>query len=373
MVSGKEIKIFVILGRLGINLSISKLAPICHITSVDKVFAFREFRGINYNQKLRYIIIPSILLGIKPAFFSRILRMLFEPVQILVYAFRFRPDLINGIYTLPKGLNSFLISRLLQIPCVISVIGGREEIETEFKYPLFWKKLNLFMLKNCELITCKGQHDIDYLIKEGITREKIFIYNGGIDTSRFKPKNILVRPIDILFVGRFDSNKGAFRVIEIIKNLIYKLPELQCIFLGDGQLLGPFRSLILSEKLENNIQCLGFIDNPEEYYGQAKVFVLPSTNEGLSTAMLEAMSCGCVPIVSNVGNLNEAVINGETGFIIENYDDIQLFSEIIFDLLSDNVTLNKLSLKAMNKVETYYSYSAQALLYESIVKNILNK
>lgn len=362
----EEIVIFVVLGRLGRNLSVSKLAPVCSIGSISKVYAFCESKGIEFNEKLSCITLPGFITGIKPVFLSRLIRWFYEPLQLLFYAIKYHPVYINGVYTLPKGLNSLIASLFSNAYCIISIIGGKEEIETEFRFPKFWKAINLFMLRHCWAITCKGGKDIEYLIKEGIDTKKIFVFNGGIDVDRFISVTI-PRKTDLIFTGKFDANKGPFRVLEIIQKLVPILKNIKCVFLGDGQLKLSFENEIIKLGLQNNVHCYGFVDNPEYYYQQSKIFVLPSTNEGLSTAMLESMSCGCVPVVSNVGNTSEAILNGINGVLIDRYDDIDSFVSNIIMLLKDEKKLTDYSRNAIMTVSNKYTYKAQSQLYESII------
>jgi glycosyltransferase involved in cell wall biosynthesis len=344
------------------------LAPICSIERISKVYAFCESDGFNFNEKLSYITLPRFIAGIKPAFLSTLLRWFYEPLQLFIYSIKYRPDYINGVYTLPKGLNSFIVSFLTNTHGIISIIGGKEEIESEFRFPPFWKALNLFMLKHCWAITCKGKRDIEYLVKEGIDRKKIYVYNGGIDIQRFK-SGIAQRKIDLLFAGKFDFNKGPFRILEMINKLISEIKDIQCVFLGDGNLKQPFEIEVIRLGLQNNVQCFGHVENPEYFYQQSKIFVLPSTNEGLSTAMLESMSCGCVPVVSDVGNMAEAVKNDKNGFIIQQYDDINSFTSCILKLLQDTDKWTTFSQKAISQVHDNYSYSVQANLFEKIIND----
>jgi glycosyltransferase involved in cell wall biosynthesis len=364
---GKGLVIFVVLGRLGNNLCISKLAPVCNIEIISKVYAFRESEGFGYNDKLQYVTLPKAITNLKPRFLYRIVRWLFEPFQLLYYAIKIRPDYINGVYTLPKGLNSFLVSKMSGIKCIISVIGGKEEIESEIRFPKLWKTLNLFMLKHCYAVTCKGERDIEYMLKNGIEKKKIFIFNGGIDIRRFNSENQPSKT-DIIFVGRFDTKKGSFRILEIVQKIITENIDIRCVLLGEGELRKSFENAVRKSGLGNNIHCSGYVVNPEDYYRQSKIFVLPSTNEGLSTAMLESMSCGCVPVVSNVGNTSEAVKNGINGFLIEQYDDIDSYVSCIIKLLQDNKMWSVYSKEAVNQVRNNYSYDVQSGFFGKILE-----
>jgi glycosyltransferase involved in cell wall biosynthesis len=362
----KGLVIFVVLGRLGRNLAISKLAPICSIEEISKVYAFCEFEGIEFNDKLCYITLPRFILSIKPIFLSRIFKWFYEPFLLFWYTIKYHPDYINGVYLLPKGLYSFIVSWVSKTNCIISIIGGKEEVESGMRVPKIWKGINLFVLEHCWAITCKGNKDINYLVKEGIKERKIFVFNGGIDVKRFS-SSISYREIDLIFAGKFDYNKGPFRVLEMIRKLVSEIKNIKCILLGEGKLRKSFENEIIKFNLQSNIQCLGHVENPESYFQQAKLFVLPSTNEGLSTSMLESMSCGCVPVVSNVGNTSEAVIHGINGILIHSYDDINDYVSNILILLNDREKWSDYSKKAEMTISDKYNYNVQGQLYKRIL------
>lgn len=362
----RKFEIFVVLGRLGNNLSISKLAPVCNLDSVKKVYAFRETESFGYSDKLSYIILPKAIKRLKPRVLYRVVRWIYEPFQLLYYALKIRPDFINGVYTLPKGMNSFIVSKIMGIKCIISVIGGKEEIRSDIRFPKLWQTLNIYMLKHCYAVTCKGERDVNFLVENGIERERIFVFNGGIDIRRFKDEK-LPRIYDIVFAGRFDSKKGPYRILEIIKRLVSEIPDIRCIMLGDGELRKSFESSVNEEGLGMHISCFGHVNDPENYFRQARIFVLPSTNEGLSTAMLESMACGCVPVVSNVGNTSEALKNDLNGFLIEHYDDIESFVRSILLLLKDNKKWTSFSTRSIQMVSENYSYIVQSGYFGGII------
>jgi glycosyltransferase involved in cell wall biosynthesis len=358
--------IFVVLGRLGKNLSISKLAPICELESVSKVYAFSESKGFDYGEKLIYLTLPKFVITLKPTVISKFVRRIYEPIQLLLHAISKRPDFINGVYTLPKGFNSFVVSKLTGIKCIISIIGGKEEIESDFRVLRFWRFLNIFMIKKCYAVTCKGRKDFEYISGIGVKRSKIFVYNGGIDIFRFRIGET-ARIFDLVFAGRLDINKGPLRVLGILKKVKDVFPDIRSAILGDGNLRADIERCVENDGLQQNVVLFGHVPDPETYFRQAKVFVLPSTNEGLSTAMLESMSCGCVPVVSDVGNTSEAVKNGINGFIIEQFDDISSFAERIILLMKEKDLLEGCSKNAVSTIINNYSYKVQSGFFGSVI------
>jgi glycosyltransferase involved in cell wall biosynthesis len=122
--------------------------------------------------------------------------------------------------------------------------------------------------------------------------------------------------------------------------------------------------------LSHSISIEGYIEKPEGYLQRAKIILMPSRSEGLSTAMLEAMACGCVPVVSNVGCMNEAAIQAETALIVNNYLDIESYTASVLLLLRDSSMLASLSRKASVFVRERYCIEAQARVFTKIITEL---
>jgi len=363
--SHNNLVVFVVVGRLARGLVISKVAPIIGSSKVNKVFVFSQDPHNNI-EGIDNIIVPDYIKNFKIRFLKKLIRQIYEPIQLLQYAIKYKPDYINGIFTLPKGLNSLIVSKLIRCKSIISVIGGIREILTYNKFTYFWKHLNLWMLKKCTIVTTKGTVVSKYLCDNGISKEKIFIFNGSIDTNIFYYNDAIKKDIDILFVGAFTYLKGPDRTLEVIEALQKKYTNLISYFIGEGPLITKITKKINKKKL-SNIVLTGYIDNLDYYYQRAKIIIMPSRSEGLPTAMLEAMSCRCVPIVSNVGNIKDAAIHDVNAMVVDNHMDIDTFARYADELLSESNKLLKLSIEGEKIVKEKYSVKAQVDIFNRII------
>ena len=119
------------------------------------------------------------------------------------------------------------------------------------------------------------------------------------------------RPIDVIFVGRLVKWKNVNEIITSVSKL-----GLSLTVLGDG----PERTNLemLSNQLNAEVTFEGQVKEDEivNFLIQAKCFVLVSDYEGMSFALLQAMNCGAVPVVSDIeGNL-QIIKDKETGFVV---------------------------------------------------------
>ena len=359
--------IFIVAGRLGKSLTVSKAVPFTTHPDVAKVYIFREEEGFSI-AGAEYVELPVFIRQLKPVFLRKIARFLSEPIQLIRYAIREKPDLINGVFTLPKGLNAVLAARISRRKSVVSVIGGTVEITTRFPFQRFWTWFNLQMLKKADAVTTKGSRVTAYLIQQGINKEKIFNLNGSIDIETFYPDDQTKQDIDILFVGTFRKLKGPDRVIKVIENLVTEGRDIKAVFLGNGSLLKETENYIQQNDLKKQIQLKGYVNSPAGYFQRSKMIIMPSVSEGLPTSMLEAMACGCVPVVSDVGNITDAAHHEENALVISDWNDIDGFTQAAARLLDEPGLREKLSKEGRKTVIENYSPDKQAEVVERVFR-----
>jgi glycosyltransferase involved in cell wall biosynthesis len=125
--------------------------------------------------------------------------------------------------------------------------------------------------------------------------------------------------IKFIFLGRIGQRKGAFDVIQATAQLSRsQQQQLEVGLAGDGE-LAQAQALIEQLAMEHCVKLLGWIDGDmrDRLLSEADVFLLPSHNEGLPVAMLEAMAWGLPVIVSPVGGIPELVTHQQQGFLVE--------------------------------------------------------
>ena len=359
------IRLFIVTGRTGHSLVICKALPFSYLKEVEEIVIFSETEGFKI-PKCRYISIPEWIRIIKPSFIRTIIRIIYEPIQLFYFTLRLKPDIINGIYCLPKGLNSLIAAKLTGTRCLISVIGSRLEVETELPFRKIWGKINIWQLKNCDAISIKGKKDRDYLTSRKINPQKMFALNGAIDTEQFAFVNGK-RPVDLLFLGTFYELKGPDRFLKIVQMLLFIFPNLRAVMVGDGILWKITKEMAFKMGINQNILFEGYKIDTVPYFQQSKILVLPSRSESLPTSMLEAMSCGCIPVVSDVGNVREAADHNVNSKVVYDFKDIKEFVTCISDLLNNPQMLHLFSTNARKKVEDVYSIEKQSVIAKGII------
>lgn len=149
----------------------------------------------------------------------------------------------------------------------------------------------------------------------------VFAHEHFKNTDRFNVRVPLDRrEIDIGYIGRFSEEKGIYNYLDAILTLSKEHPNYRSLIGGDGALKNVVLDFVERNGLNNRVEFAGWISQEAlpDYLNNIRLIVLPSYTEGLPNVMLEAMACGTPVLATPVGMIPEVIVDGETGFIMEN-------------------------------------------------------
>jgi glycosyltransferase involved in cell wall biosynthesis len=126
---------------------------------------------------------------------------------------------------------------------------------------------------------------------------------------------------------------------------------------GDGPDDDMLREKIKVLNMEGKIELPGMLASTVEAFERIDIFLLTSDFEGLPLAIMEAMSTGCVPVVSNVGGIKQLPFDG-FGYKFDEFDSAAI-AKVIADYAADPVRFKNESINARNFVEQNYSLTKQ--------------
>jgi len=120
----------------------------------------------------------------------------------------------------------------------------------------------------------------------------------------------------LVCLANFTPTKGQRVIVDAMPALAAMFPGIRAVLAGDGPELGAVRDHAHALGLEETVLFPGAFTEPWDLLRAADVFVLASEVEGLPLVILEAMSQGVPIVAADVGGIPEAVIDGETGFLV---------------------------------------------------------
>ena len=189
-----------------------------------------------------------------------------------------------------------------------------------------------------------------------------------VDTNLFKPADGTVVPGRIGFSGRLDDpRKNLMLLLDAFQDLLSANPAAELHLIGYRPGTG-VEAQIRARGIDRQTYLQPYVAHTElpKLLNTLDVFVVPSHQEGLCLAGLEAMACG-VPVVSTrCGGPEEFVLDGETGYLTESTP--QALSSALSQIVSNRGLRGKLSKGANNLVQRSYSLpSAEGILTRALL------
>jgi glycosyltransferase involved in cell wall biosynthesis len=223
------------------------------------------------------------------------------------------------------------------------------------------------------LTMSKADHFIavsDYLRAElmgwGIARDRITVVPNGVrlsqpsDTERNAARRELGFSLAdrvIGTVGRLEPAKGHRYLLEALKILIRKWPQVKCVLVGSGRLEDELRAFVADHSLGNHVLFTGFRDDVSRLLQAFDIFVLPSITEGIPFALLEACAYAKPVVATRVGGVPEVIADGWSGRLVEAGDVVGL-ADAIGALLCDQAQARQLGQRAAAEVANRYSMTS---------------
>ena len=172
----------------------------------------------------------------------------------------------------------------------------------------------------------------DFVFKSEVQEKSILLSNIILKESVIDKvaKAKEVDAYDCIVLGRINSIKNPIRGLTVFKKVKASIPNLKVAYVGDGELKDKCIEFINMNDLCNNVDMLGYLDNPMGVLARSKIFVMTSVYEGTPISALEAMALG-LPIVSTpTDGVVDLVLQNQTGVCSDDNDSL---SNAIIQLL----------------------------------------
>jgi glycosyltransferase involved in cell wall biosynthesis len=243
-------------------------------------------------------------------------------------------DLVMGVSMLPDAEAAVAIGKALGLP-VVSLAVGSDVMVYPDRMPVLWRRLS-DTLARVDLPVGVSQSICDRLAETGRCRREPLRAYLSRDTETFAPTQDRVGlrtrlgwtadDIIAIYVGGLVETKGIIELVAAAESLLEKHTRLRLVCAGDGPARDELMGLRDRVGRDGAVVLPGRVA-PEEVPGllQASDFlVLPSHSEGMPQVVLEAMDCALPVVATRVGGIAEAVVDDETGLLVEARDIEQL-------------------------------------------------
>lgn len=240
-----------------------------------------------------------------------------------------------------KSLIPMLILKLLRKKTVLAIAGSSIK-DAKFTNDPCLIPIQILSFVNCSLsdfIILHSRNLISGWDFEKYRHKILIAHRHFLDFNTFTVTTPLAaRPPLIGYIGRLSREKGIQDFTQALAGILSDQQDLRVLIGGDGPLREATVTSLQEAGVTTRVNLLGWVshDDLPTYLNQLRLLVLPSYTEGLPNIVLEAMACGTPVLATPVGAIPDVIIDGKTGFIMENNSPECIAENVIRALDSPN-------------------------------------
>lgn len=231
-----------------------------------------------------------------------------------------------------------------------------------------------FLNRNADAFVCGSLHFKKVLLALGFSAEKVFVIPCGIETSSFESISLIKDPNLVVAVGRFTEKKAPHLTIASFAQVLKDCPNSRLEMIGGGELLAFCKNLVEELGLQNNVILHGVQSHEfvKSKLAEASVFVQHSVvasngdTESQGISLLEAMAASTPLVVTNHNGFKETVLEGDTGFLVDE-KNIDKMAKRIIELLQNEQKRSRMGRLGRRRVLEYYEAKELAKKLKAII------
>jgi len=214
------------------------------------------------------------------------------------------------------------------------------------------------------------------IISSGVPPAKVSVIDNGIDLAAFRDPSPSVgaefRASGMRIVGavgRLVDQKGFDYLLRAIPRILKHFPSTVFLVAGEGTERAKLEALASQLNITRQVHFIGVRNDMPNVYASFDVFVLPSLNEGMPIALIEAMATAKPVVATRVAAVPKLVINGQTGLLIDPRDP-EALSDAVCQLLEKPTYCETLGKAARARIEQQFSSEVMAQHYLQLYRKV---
>lgn len=176
--------------------------------------------------------------------------------------------------------------------------------------------------------------------------------------------------IRVATVAALTPEKGHETILEAVRLLKPRFPNVRYLFVGEGPLRSTLESQAQEFQVSDQIHFLGFRTDSESLIKHCEIFCLPSHSEGLSSAILAAMAAGLPVIATETGGIPELVEDGVTGILVPPRNPTRL-GQALARLFEAETLRREMGQAGRRRVESEFTLSKKLDRTEDLYRRLL--
>jgi glycosyltransferase involved in cell wall biosynthesis len=326
---------------------------------------------------VRWMLLPSLT---REVYLLKDIQALWQLTRLFWHE---RPELVHT-HTSKAGVLGRVAAWIAKVPVIVHTPHGHV-FYGHFGPIRSWLFLQIERVLSAitdRLIALTDAERQDHLDRDVGKADRFAVVPSGIDRERFGLARAQGKqqpewfgcPPDALIVGSvgwLTDIKGHKYLIEAISKLKQNFPALHLVIVGSGDRQEALLKLAELLGLRDTVHLLGHRDDVEACLAGMDLFVLPSLNEGMGRALVEAMAAGLPVIASRVGGIPAVISHEQTGLLVPP-GNADALADAIRRLLDRPDWARQLGLAAGRSVDSRYGSRSMVRVIESIFAEALS-
>ena len=273
---------------------------------------------------------------------------LFFALKLLFSLSMLRPDVISS-HLNRASLIAGILGKITRIPSVSHIHG-----------------LNKKSYYCCSDFLVAVSHAVKkHMNDQSASMNNVRVISNRIEKPALTHRKAPGSPLRIVITAKLHANKGHQWALEAIAKNLDELGNIKIDILGDGPERATLEKLCKNSVLRERVVFHGFVSEPEVFYNNIDIALLPSLGEGIPLSLLEAMRWGIPCIASNIGGIPEIVEDGENGLLIEPGAADALVSAI--RKIADPACYERFSIGAIKRFQSINNYPQMIDEFEDLL------
>ena len=245
---------------------------------------------------------------------------------------------------------------LAGVPCIVQIEHNVRERYGRWR---LWQAL--WLAQRTDRIVGVSRAVEDVLVRLGHPPERCMTIHNGIELSRWtKGQPWAQREAAIVMPARFARQKDHRTLIEALVPLKALGHRPTVYFAGEGKASWRKEAEQLAARLgvQDQVQCLGHVQDLPALLGRVKLCVLSTHYEGLGLGLIEGMASGCCGVGTDVEGVREIITHGHNGLLVP-HADAQALARTLAELLGDDARTQALA--AVGQAHVHAAFDRQRM------------
>ncbi len=270
-------------------------------------------------------------------------------------------DILHVHYAMPHAISAILARDIAKRDVkIVTTLHGTDI--TVLGHDKTFKSMIAYGIEQSDAVTAVSKQLVEQTKAQLEVEKHIEVIYNFVNEEEYVRKNrefikkdYQIQPDEKVFI-HISNFRKVKRIEDVIQTfaLVQKQLKAKLILVGDGPETQTAFELVKTLGLTEEVLFLGRQKNISDLLSISDIKLLMSQKESFGLVLLEAMSCGVIPIATNVGGIPEVIQHGETGFLVE-LGDIEAAANYAIRLLEDSDLFQSFVERGLERANTLFS------------------